>query len=102
MPTYQLWLHPESKRDVRKAFEYYLARDSVVADRFEERVDQAVAKVLASPLSAVCFQPDIRRHLVNGFPQSLIYRVHDQQVQLLAVMHHKRHPDSWKGGLIDS
>jgi len=40
--------------------------------------------------------PGLRRLLLPGFPYSLLYRLVDTQVQIVAVVHQSRHPDAWR------
>jgi hypothetical protein len=32
----------------------------------------------------------------KGFPYALYYRVGSEEIRILAVKHHSRHPDYWK------
>jgi plasmid stabilization system protein ParE len=38
-----------------------------------------------------------RRYLVHRFPYGVVYRVSRQIIQIIAVMHLRRHPDYWRG-----
>jgi hypothetical protein len=41
---------------------------------------------------------DARRIVFRAFPYSLIYMVSDDHILVLAIKHHSRHPDCWRGG----
>jgi len=58
-------------------------------------IDNAVATVSEAPLRWAEHAPGLRRLVLQGFPYSLLYRVVDMQVQILAVVHHARRPDLW-------
>ena len=37
----------------------------------------------------------VRRALTRRFPYAVYYRVDVDEVLILAIVHHKRHPDTW-------
>ena len=39
--------------------------------------------------------PDFRQVRLLGFPFTVIYREVDRVVQVLAIAHHRRHPEYW-------
>jgi plasmid stabilization system protein ParE len=41
-------------------------------------------------------EPGIRRVLLRGYPYALLYSLEDKRVLILAVKHHRRHPDYWR------
>ena len=43
-----------------------------------------------------CFYRECRRVKADKFPYWVIYRVKDDIVQILAIMHTSRHPGYWK------
>jgi hypothetical protein len=42
---------------------------------------------------------DLQRQRLNRFPYSLLYHHADDEIFVLAVMHHSRNPDYWKDRL---
>ena len=41
-------------------------------------------------------QQGVRRFLVHRFPYAIIYKPTSSLIQIIAVMHLRRHPDYWK------
>jgi len=92
----RLIYHPEAEAELVDAAEYYEEQLPGLGAEFLEAVDAAVDVVVSDPLRpAVCGQ-GIRRHLLKRFPYALYYRVGTEEVRVLAVKHHSRHPDYWK------
>jgi plasmid stabilization system protein ParE len=83
---------------LRRATHWYEQRNTVAAARFVMAIDNAVASLAEAPLRWALWMPDVRRCLLPGFPYSPLYRVVGTQVQVLAVVHHARHPDTWRAG----
>ena len=46
-------------------------------------------------------ESDVRRYLVPRFPYAIYYRVRPDQIRVLAIKHHSRHPDHWHHRLSD-
>jgi hypothetical protein len=46
-----------------------------------------------SPLRWAPIRDDLRRVLLQRFPFGIYYRVEDQELRVLIVKHHRRHPD---------
>jgi plasmid stabilization system protein ParE len=73
---------------------YELQAPSLGQD-FLSKVELAIRSIVDSPERWPIVRSDIRRHLVQRFPFSLLYRVDAEEIVILAVMHHKRHPAYW-------
>lgn len=57
---------------------------------------RAVGKAVGAPRQfKIVRSPDIRKISLQGFKFWVIYREVDDAVQVLAVAHHRRHPDYW-------
>jgi toxin ParE1/3/4 len=90
-------LVPQAREDLREATEWYAARSGVAARRFVDEYTRVKGLVAQAPLQWVEIQPGVRRVLFKKFPFALIYTVEGSQIQVLAVKHHKQHPDHWRG-----
>lgn len=92
--------HEYALTEFQEAADYYLKRAGlIVAERFVDEIEAAIAAVLAAPESwRVIVQPGIRRYVVHHFPYVLYYRWESpqQQVVIYAVMHMSRRPGYWK------
>jgi toxin ParE1/3/4 len=91
--------HPEAKFELLEAANYYDQQDEGLADQFRIMIRKKIEKVLINPLMPYCFYHECRRIKTDKFPYFLIYRVNDDLLQIIAVMHTSRRPGYWKDRL---
>ena len=92
----RLIYHPEAEAELVDAAEFYEERLPGLGAEFLDAVDAGVDIVVSDPLRAALCGQGIRRHLLKRFPYALYYRVGTDEIRVLAVKHHSRHPDYWK------
>ncbi|MBI4996895.1 MAG: type II toxin-antitoxin system RelE/ParE family toxin [Rhodocyclales bacterium] len=51
--------------------------------------------LLANPLIGTPFRGTSRRYVLRRFPYSIIYRATANEIQIVAVAHHRRRPGYW-------
>jgi toxin ParE1/3/4 len=88
-------LAPEARKELREANAWYTARSRVAARRFVDEYKRVRGLIAHAPLQWAEIQPGVRRVLFRKFPFALIYTVDGSRVQVLAVKHHKQHPEYW-------
>lgn len=94
--TYRLLWRDEASAEFDYAFDYYEAQRSGLGTEFSNEVGAAIARLLKSPLIRRPVIADIRRWAVRRFPYSIYYRLHDDLVQVVAIVHDRRDPNVWK------
>jgi toxin ParE1/3/4 len=62
---------------------------------FVAELERAVNLVLANPQLGAAFRGTRRRYILRRFPYSIIYRATVEELQILAVAHHRRRPGYW-------
>jgi toxin ParE1/3/4 len=90
-------LTAEAREELREATRWYAARSHRAAQRFVDAYKHARQLVQDGAVQWAEIEPGVRRVLLRKFPYSLLYAVEDDKVVVLAVKHHKRHPDYWRG-----
>ena len=93
--------HPEAEVELVEAAGFYEARSPGLGERFLREFDAAVAEVLATPDLWPVVEGDLRCHTMRRFPFGLYYRVRPDELRILVVKHHNRHPDFWRRRLDD-
>jgi toxin ParE2 len=88
--------HPEARTEVSESVEFYEARLEGLGLRFLAAVEQTAERILASPEAGAALAGGFRKRIVSGFPYSIIYRVWEDYVYLVAVAHQHRRPDYWR------
>jgi len=76
------------------ADEYDDARPGL-GDEFLTTVETAFNGIVQAPHRWPRIDARHQRYVLRRFPFSLIYRVNDAEVVLVAVTHHKRQPNYW-------
>ena len=96
---YNVDVHPDVYAEMEHSRAWYEKRAEGLGTEFLVEVDGAIETVRESPMIWPFGDEDcgIRRYLVHRFPYGVVYRVCDQIVQIIAVMHLRRHPDYWRG-----
>jgi toxin ParE1/3/4 len=89
-------LHPEAALEHEEQSAYYEGHSAGLGQRYHGAMLQAVSLAIEAPHRfKVARPPDIRQVRLLGFPFTVIYRESNSIVQVLAIAHHRRHPDYW-------
>ena len=68
----------------------------MAAEAFMSELDTGVQKISEFPEIRSYYVGNTRRYFFRHFPFAIIYRVHDETVQVVAVAHGRRKPGYWK------
>jgi plasmid stabilization system protein ParE len=78
------------------AARWYESRAAGVGYRFVERVEQTLALIAESPRRPATILANIRRARTRDFPFFIYYVVEDSRTVVLAVLHARRNPATWR------
>ncbi|MEO8998332.1 MAG: type II toxin-antitoxin system RelE/ParE family toxin [Rhodanobacter sp.] len=81
--------------ELREAILYYESEAPGLGRRFLSTVESALAEILDHPLTGAPLRGDVRRKQLGRFPYQLLYRLDDEEIRILAVMHKRRRPLYW-------
>jgi plasmid stabilization system protein ParE len=85
-----------AEADVEEAFAWYERQRPGLGEAFRRALDVAVASTEEHPEAYAVIHRDTRRVLLPKFPYGLYYRVLEHNVLVVACMHGKRHPRTWR------
>jgi plasmid stabilization system protein ParE len=89
-------LRPEASRDAEEARDYLEAQQAGLGQAFLDRLQETLARIGAQPqLDAVVWRK-VRAARLRQFTYVVYYRVHDDRVEVLAVVHGSRRAAAWK------
>jgi len=88
--------HPDALEEYDAAALRYAERESALALRFIEAVEDAVHRILEAPTRWRVIEEDVRRCLTRVFPYGILYTIEPDFVLIVAVMHCSREPGYWK------
>jgi plasmid stabilization system protein ParE len=87
--------HPQAEEEVQRAYAWYRERNPTAARAFLADLDHAILRVTEAPERWPLYQGRARRYLFQRFPFSVIYRVTNETIDVIAVAHHRRRPGYW-------
>jgi toxin ParE1/3/4 len=86
---------PAAEAELLKETEYYSIAREGLGIKFAREVERAVRMAVSNPDGGMPFSKGTRRRLVKGFPFSLVYRLSDSEILIIALMHHRKRPGYW-------
>jgi plasmid stabilization system protein ParE len=88
----ELIIRSEAQFDIDEAAIWYELRRPALGVRFLEDLDYVMKRIAATPFQFPEIHPGVRR---GRFPYSVYFSMSDEQVEVIAVLHQRRHPDTW-------
>lgn len=88
--------HPEAETEFDQAVAYYEHRQNGLGLELADEVLATIARILDYPQAGSLFSKNTRRCLTNRFPYGIIYQMHMNIVQIIAVAHLSRRPGYWE------
>ncbi len=89
-------LRPEAEADIEDAATWYERQREGLGQNFFDDVLIALDAISENPNIYPVVHRQTRRAVVHRFPFGIFYRVGEDSVVVLAVMHGSRHPRQWK------
>lgn len=87
----------EARVELFEAALHYNQRQFGLGEAFADAVEVAIHKAASDPSRFPVVLDDVQRCRVKRFPYCIYFRVTGQVLQVIAVVHHSRDPDYWKG-----
>ena len=95
----RLIYHPAAENELVEAARFYEERIPSLGADFLEKIDTAIALIESDPQRHRIIAEEVRRYLLPRFPFAIYYRILPDQLRILAIKHHSRHPDFWRDRL---
>jgi plasmid stabilization system protein ParE len=90
-------VRPLAEADLENAAQWYDEERPGLAQRFLKDVDRSFVRLRERPLQFPVVAGDVRRALLHTFPYAIYFRVSDEMIVVLAVLHLRRNPKIWRG-----
>jgi len=87
--------HPKAEQEAEGAVQWYRERSTMAAAGFVAELSHAVQQVAETPERWPRYIANTRRYIFPVYPFSLIYRLLQHEVTIVAVAHAKRKPGYW-------
>ena len=82
-------------QELRDAISYYESIDLDLGIDFRKAVESAISLILQFPKAWPQVSSSTRRCRTKRFPYGIIYRVKNNEIEILAVAHSSREPRYW-------
>lgn len=88
--------HVEALDDAERARDWYAARSPLAARGFLLEVANAVTTIVEAPSRWPHGRAGTRRYVLpHSYPFTVVYRLAGDEIEIVAVAHHKRRPGFW-------
>jgi len=94
--SHRLSIRPEAEADMTEAFEWYEERQSALGYEFLAEVHAALRAIAENPHHHHELYKNVRRILTRKFPYKVFFFIEGDRVEVIGVVHAKRHPRVWK------
>jgi len=86
---------PEASEELAASAGYYESQQRGLGVALVTEVEKSFNRILQHPKAAQVVAGVIRRRLVHRFPFSVLYRVRENDVVIVAIAHRHRRPGYW-------
>ena len=98
--THRLHLWDEADLDVVNAVAWYEEQRSGLGAELLIELDAVMQRVVEMPLQFPEVKDGVRRALLHRFPYSVYFKVGDETVDVVAILHHHRHQRVWEQRIV--
>lgn len=92
------YFHPAAEAEYLESIAYYESKRAGLGALYIAAFEKTVSSVCVSPHRyPTANNADIRCAQIKTFPFSVLYRESSNNIQILAVAHHRRRPQFWLG-----
>jgi plasmid stabilization system protein ParE len=95
--TFELRLRAEAEFDLAEAALWYEEQAAGLGGQFLDETLAAFVSITEMPLACQVIYRNTRRFLIHRFPFGIYYRVEENTIVVVAIMHGSRNPLRWKG-----
>ncbi len=96
MASKPIRFHPEADQEYLSSLAWYSERSRDAALDFEAQFQQAISAIEEAPDRWPLHLSHYRRYILRQFPFSIVYRVRETDVLVLAVAHAHQRPGYWR------
>ncbi|MBD5770294.1 type II toxin-antitoxin system RelE/ParE family toxin [Marinomonas colpomeniae] len=93
--SYQVRIRPKVEDDLKEAYSYFEQCKIGLGTDFIQCIEASLSKISDNPKQYPVIHKTLHRALVNKFPYSIFYKIHEDIIIIFAVMHCAREPKKW-------
>ena len=89
-------IRAEAEADIKDAYQWYESQRKGLGESYLLCIEEALSRISRTPQTYAVIYKNIRRALIHRFPFGVFYIEGEQNIIVLAVLHARRNPQSWK------
>lgn len=89
-------LHNRAQDDLRDAAEFFERQRPGLGEDFRAEVQAALDRIVAFPEGCHIVDDAFRQCRIQRFPYGVVYRIKDEQIEVMAITHLRRDPGHWR------
>jgi plasmid stabilization system protein ParE len=93
---YRLEFLPGAMLDIEESFLWYQVISPRLRDRFEDQLHASLKEINSNPFAWHFVNPKARCKKFKRFPYLIIFAVQKDFITVVAVIHERRNPTTWK------
>src|SRR5205085_7709667 len=86
---------PHARQELKDAILYFDDFNAALGDAFAQEVERAISLILRFPEAWPLITRSTRRCRTRKFPYGIVYRITEDEIEIIAVMHLSRQPEYW-------
>lgn len=94
--TLRVDLRPEAEADIEEAAIWYEAQREGLGGEFLNEMLSIFETISENPNLFPIVHRDTHRALIHRFPFGIYYRIEEESIVVVAIMHGSRHPRRWQ------
>ncbi len=94
--TYKISFRKFAIKDVEDIIEWYGRIDTKLSADFLKELNASIYLIKKNPLQYSFFYKDYLKANTIRFPYKIIYKVNEDEIVILAIVHHKRYHRVWR------
>ena len=92
MVPLKIRFYPEAAEEAERAAAWYSQHSRIASESFVVEIDRAIEEILQSPHAWPPYRQIYRRRVLSRFPFSVVYRIKENVIEVVAIVHDKKRP----------
>jgi len=88
--------NPAADEELLEATDWYLQRSAAAAEGFVREIEQALSRIAEAPERYPLTRRGRRRFVLVNYPDDVVYRLKEVEIEIIAIAHHARRPAYWR------
>ncbi len=92
----RVMIRPEAESDIEDAYKWYESQRKGLGEDFLLCIEEALSRASRNPAVYSVVYKEVRRVLIRRFPFGVFFLEDETNISVLAVLHARRNPKTWK------